>query len=375
MTGVGLKPFAGLTAAVLLAHLAALQVASDTLQAQQRVVTRPFITRSIALNQAAPTPASTSAVAAVPVPVPVRVRKPAPRPVAVPTSLPNSTPEAPGAPASVAAAPGFDPSQAGASNTAEEIAQAPAPAASAAAPAQAVATAPPGAPAAPAASASPPSPVGAIAYTLPGSMRLKYNVKGTKDNLNYNARAEMLWLQDGSTYEARLEVSAFLIGARTRTSTGRLTADGLLPTRFADKFRTEVAAHFERDKDKVSFSANTPDLPLLPGMQDQLSVFVQLGAMLAGEPAKYPSGTNISFETIGPRSGETWVITVDGEEKLDLPGGEINAIKLSRKPRREFDQTAELWLAPALGYLPVRIKITEKNGDFVDQVWRATEAP
>ena len=362
MTGVGLKPFAGLTAAVLLAHLAALQVASDTLQAQQRVVTRPFITRSIALNQAAPTPASTAAVAAVP----VRVRKPAPRPVAVPTSLPNSTPEAPGAPASVAAAPGFDPSQAGASNTAEEIAQAPAPAASAAAQ-------PP--PAAPAASVNPPSPAATIAYTLPGSMRLKYIVKGTKDNLNYNARAEMLWLQDGSTYEVRLEVSAFLIGARTRTSTGRLTADGLLPTRFADKFRTEVAAHFERDKDKVSFSANTPDLPLLPGMQDQLSVFVQLGAMLAGEPGKYPSGTNISFETIGPRAGETWIITVDGEEKLNLPGGEINAIKLSRKPRREFDQTAELWLAPALGYLPARIKITEKNGDFVDQVWRATETP
>ncbi len=367
MTGIGLKPFAGLTAAVLLAHLAALQVASDTLQAQQRVVTRPFITRSIALNQAAseaaPTPASTSATAAYAAAVPVRVRKPAPRPVAVPTSLPNSTPEAPGAPASVAAAPGFDPSQAGASNTAEEIAQAPAPAASAAASA------------APAASVSPPSPAATIAYTLPGSMRLKYNVKGTKDNLNYSARAEMLWLQDGNTYEARLEVSAFLIGARTRTSTGRLSADGLLPTRFADKFRTEVAAHFERDKDKVSFSANTPDLPLLPGMQDQLSVFVQLGAMLAGEPARYPSGTNISFETIGPRAGETWVITVDGEEKLDLPGGEIHAIKLSRKPRREFDQTAELWLAPTLGYLPARIKITEKNGDFVDQVWRATETP
>ena len=214
-----------------------------------------------------------------------------------------------------------------------------------------------------------------IAYTLPGSTRLKYNVIGTKDNLNYNARAEMLWLQDGNTYEARLEVSAFIIGSRMRTSTGRLTAEGLLPTRFADKYRSEVAAHFERDKQKVTFSANTPDLPLLPGMQDQLSVFVQLGAMLAGEPAKYPAGTNISFETIGPRAGETWVITVDGEEKLNLPGGDLSAIKLTRKPRREYDQTAEVWLAPALGYLPARIKITEKNGDFVDQVWRATEAP
>ncbi len=214
-----------------------------------------------------------------------------------------------------------------------------------------------------------------MAYTLPGSARLKYNVVGTKDNLNYSARAEMLWLQDGSTYEARLEVSAFLIGARVRTSTGRLSAVGLLPTRFGDKFRTEVAAHFERDKGKVSFSANTPDVPLQDGMQDQLSVFVQIGAMLGGAPAKYPAGTVLSFETIGPRSPETWVITVDGDEKLNLPGGEVQAVKLTRAPRRDYDQTAELWLAPQFGYLPVRIKITERNGDYVDQQWRASEAP
>lgn len=206
-------------------------------------------------------------------------------------------------------------------------------------------------------------------------MRLKYNVEGTKDKLNYHARAELLWRQDGATYEAQLEVSAFLIGSRVRTSTGRLTADGLMPMRFSDKYRSEVAAHFDRVKQRVTFSANTPDVPLLPGMQDQLSVFVQLGAMLGGAPEKYPAGTQISFETIGPRAPEFWVITIEGDEKLTLPGGDIAAIKLSRGTQREFDQKAELWLAPSLGYLPVRIKLTERNGDFVDQVWRATEAP
>jgi hypothetical protein len=110
-------------------------------------------------------------------------------------------------------------------------------------------------------------------------------------------------------------------------------------------------------------------------MQDQLSVFVQIGAMLGGAPDRYPAGTKISFETIGPRAPETWVITIEGEEKLNLPGGEITAIRLSRGTQREFDQKAELWLAPSVGYLPVRIKLTDRNGDFVDQVWRATEAP
>ena len=169
-----------------------------------------------------------------------------------------------------------------------------------------------------------------MAYAVPGSIRLKYNVLGTKDNLNYSARAEMLWLQDGSTYEARLEVSAFLIGSRTRTSTGRLGTEGLLPTRFSDKFRSEVAAHFEREKGKVSFSANTPDAPLLQGMQDQLSVFVQIGAMLAGAPARYPAGTVLTPQGtltpmgVVPRRGRLKVVGIFNlVPLLPLDGGHI----------------------------------------------------
>ena len=219
------------------------------------------------------------------------------------------------------------------------------------------------------------SPAANVIYALPGSTRLKYNVVATKGSLSFNVRSELLWQQDGSHYDLRLEVSAFLLGSRVQTSTGRVTSAGLAPQRFADKVRTEVAAHFERDRQLVIFSANTPQIALLPGMQDQLSVFIQLGAMIAGAPAKYPPGTALVFETIGPRSGEKWVLTVGEEEKLDLPGGELAALKLTRSPRGDYDQTLEFWLAPQLGYLPARIKLTEKNGDYADQVWRATESP
>ena len=219
------------------------------------------------------------------------------------------------------------------------------------------------------------SPAVNLTFALPGSIRLKYNVVATKGSLNFNARSELLWQQDGSNYDLRLEVSAFLLGSRVQTSTGRVTSAGLAPTRFADKVRTEVAAHFERDRQLVIFSANTPQIALLAGMQDQLSVFIQLGAMIAGAPAKYPAGTVLVFETIGPRSGEKWVLTVGEEEKLNLPGGDLAALKLTRSPRGEYDQTLEFWLAPQWGYLPARIKLTEKNGDYADQVWRATESP
>lgn len=352
------KALLGLAAAVVVAHALVLQWAGSAIHAAERVVTRPFVTRTVALSTESAEAAAAAPAAAQPKPAKAAPRPPRPQPV---PEVSNGAPAAE-VPASNAVSALAEPANAAAENVANGVAAAPQTAASAP---QTVTQAPEPARA----------PAAAVAYTVPGSARLKYNVVGSKDNLNYSARAEMLWLQDGNSYEARLEVSAFLIGARVRTSTGRLGAEGLLPARFADRFRTEVAAHFERDKGKVTFSANTPDVPLQDGMQDQLSVFVQMGAMLGGAPAKYPAGTVLTFETIGPRSPETWVIHVDGNETLNLPGGEVAAVKLTRAPRRDYDQTAELWLAPQAGYLPVRIKITERNGDFVDQQWRATEAP
>ena len=60
---------------------------------------------------------------------------------------------------------------------------------------------------------------------------------------------------------------------------------------------------------------------------------------------------------------------------LALPLGEQATVALRREPRRRYDQAIELWFAPALGYLPVRIRITQPNGDVLDQRLAAVEPP
>jgi hypothetical protein len=205
------------------------------------------------------------------------------------------------------------------------------------------------------------------AIRLPGSVRLDYKVVGLSKNLNYHANAELAWATDGDSYQAMMKVSAFLVGSRSMTSVGKITASGLAPTRFADKFRNELAAHFEPDKGKIIFSANTPDAPWVDGVQDRVSVFLQLAGMLAARPQDFPPGSTISFLTIGPREADTWAFVIEAEENLDLMGASMAALKLTRKPRKEFDQKVEIWFAPSLGYLPVRSRITQQNGDFIDQ--------
>jgi hypothetical protein len=97
--------------------------------------------------------------------------------------------------------------------------------------------------------------------------------------------------------------------------------------------------------------------------------------LLAGDPTRYPAGTVLSFQTVSQREAEVWQFAVDKEEMLDLPMGRMPAIKLTRTPRREFDQRVELWFAPQMAYLPVRIRITNANGDAVDQLLRSSEKP
>lgn len=228
----------------------------------------------------------------------------------------------------------------------------------------------------PAVSATEPQPAQSpSALSIPSSVRLTYKMTGLSRGLNYHANGELNWRREANRYESSMVVSAFLLGSRSMTSVGEVTADGLAPKRFGDKARNELAAHFDADKGKITFSANRPELPWQRGAQDRLSVFFQLAGLLAGQAGAVPTGTRIALYTVGPRDAETWTFIVETMDNLSLPVGEIKALRLTREPKREFDQKIETWFAPSMSYWPVRIKITQSNGDFVDQQLSGSSEP
>jgi hypothetical protein len=212
-------------------------------------------------------------------------------------------------------------------------------------------------------------------FEIAAPTHLLYEVSGKVKGFPYFARGSLVWQHDGRQYQARYEIGMPLLGSRVQTSQGALTALGLAPTRFGDKHKTELAAHFERDKGLISFSANTPSSPLLPGAQDRLSLFMQLAAQLAAEPQRYPPGTQIDLQTVSAREAEMWSFKVEGTEQVSLPLGDLPALRLRRLPRREFDQLIDLWFAPSLSFLPVRIRLQQANGDVADQRAKSVAPP
>lgn len=205
---------------------------------------------------------------------------------------------------------------------------------------------------------------------LPPSMTLSYEVVASRKGVSLPASSTLRYTQDGGAYDARMEIKAMFVGSRTQTSKGTVDpVAGLQPVRFGDKTKSELAAHFDRSRQPpaVRFSANTPDATLQPYTQDRLSVLFQLAAMLAGDPKRLGPGSTIAIHTAGPRDADMWQFKVAAADELSLPAGKLTAIHLVRTPMHAHDNQVEVWLAPSLGHMPVRVLWTQANGDVVDQ--------
>ncbi|SEF33195.1 Protein of unknown function [Variovorax sp. NFACC28] len=356
----------GLTLLVALVHVVLLGVAPMAIGPEPSPLASKFSTRTIVIAppaSEAPAPAAAPAQARpAPPPKPRRPREPtAPRPKPAPAAVAptpepdtptNPAPETPDLTAQAATDSGATPPEAAAS-------------------APAGPTSPAGGTGTGTAAAAGGEGSGTIAGTqamkIPGSVTLDFEATGQSGaSPQRGVFGELVWLQDGSRYDGRLTLKAVFFTLLNWHSTGRIGPSGLEPERYSESRKSEVASHFARDRGQVVFSNNAPPVPLLAGAQDRMSVMMQLGGLLAASPERYPAGTKISVQTVGPKDADVWVFVVGEEEKLSLPAGEYVARKLTRDPRRDFDRKLELWLAPAYGYLPVRIKQTETNGDFAD---------
>ena len=201
---------------------------------------------------------------------------------------------------------------------------------------------------------------------LPPSSLLVYKLTGQEKGLNYYASGELRWQHNEQAYALGLSVKAFLVGSRHWRSVGDITSAGLAPRRFSDSWRSERASHFDRDKNRVVFSSNAPEATLLAGAQDQISLYVQLAAAMTGSPERFVPGTRLQIQTITLRDALPWTLTLEQTETLTVDNQPLATAKWSCQPRNRFDAKVEFWVAEKHQWLPVRIRITQASGSFID---------
>ncbi len=221
--------------------------------------------------------------------------------------------------------------------------------------------------AAPAASAPQP-------FEWPPSTRLSYTLSGQYRG-PVEGRAQVEWLRKDQRYQVHMDVTigppfAPLMSRRV-SSEGDLTPQGLRPLRYDEA--TQVAW---RDARRYTVWMEGPRVRFADGseqvrpadVQDSASQFVQLTWMYTMQPELLQAGRSVQLQLAMQRRLQAWTYEVQGTETLHTPAGPVSAVHV--KPRREArpggDLSAEMWFAPTLQYLPVRIIIRQDEQTYID---------
>jgi hypothetical protein len=358
-SGAGARLLA-LLAAVLVVHLFALDWLARHLEqpAVLQPLATPMFTRLL-LPQAP---------AAAPVPQPAKPVRARPRRPAI-TSLAKQSPAsaAPVAPEPVAAA--SEPARQEASRAIDQPEQAAsqespvamAPAAEAAIAPEAGASQ--AAPAAPALSAAESAPLD----SWPADTRLNYRLGGQFRSGELHGRARVQWQRQGSRYETRVDIDITLLASMMLTSQGEVAVHGLLPRAYEERRRSGPRGL--RLGDDTITLANGRAVPRPEGVQDTASQFVELSHRFATGQAVLEVGRTVSFWMARPGAVDLWTYDVVGREVLQTPRlGAVEAFHLKPRPiaNPRGNITAEMWFAPSLQYLPVRIRVNMGEATYVD---------
>ena len=201
------------------------------------------------------------------------------------------------------------------------------------------------------------------------SGKVQYNVIRGERNFIIG-RTTHAWTHDEERYsmETVIETSG-LIGLvkpfrMVQRSEGRIGPKGLLPDKFTVERDGQVKerADFDWSSAKVVLVAGERrrEFSIAEGDQDVLSLMHHL--------ALQPEGPlRAELLVVTGKSAVRSVIENLGIEELDVPAGKVSAYHLGSSGHRG-ELKIDIWLARDYANLPVRLKITDKNGEVLDQV-------
>lgn len=305
------------------------------------------------------------------IPVQIELLKPQPieRQPAPPAPTPVERPAAPAAPKAAPPKPAPSQEPVLTSTQTAEHGEPPAAAASAASGTPGASGASAAHAAAGASAATPGPATSGVKFAAPPSGDLQYD---TFYNGMQNMIGTIHWRTDGHTYDLSVSMPVPFVGPFTYRSEGRIDAFGVAPDRYVEKRgkRPEDIAIFNREIRQVVFTRTPNNAPLPDGVQDRFSMLMQLSGLVRGNPAAYKPGVTQQFFVIDNNSGETWPITVIGDEQVQTQAGIVAARHFMRLPRRDGDtRRIDMWLAPSLGWLPARLVQSEPNGAQIELLW------
>ncbi len=183
------------------------------------------------------------------------------------------------------------------------------------------------------------------------------------------------WQREAEKYQARVAAS-FGIAGFTMTSQGAVTDEGLKPQIFEESLAGRLrSAHFEDEAITIGSGKRIPRAGLPGGLgtgtfQDSASQFVELAWRFATGRATLAPGATVTYWLGRPEGLYQYIYDISGPEPMQLPKlGTVNTWHLTPRPIPGLKPDAiygEIWIAPSLQYLPVKIRMRNAQGVYLD---------
>ena len=159
----------------------------------------------------------------------------------------------------------------------------------------------------------------------------------------------------------------------TQTSEFTITDGQVRPLKYvgddgSDDTSKDVSLQFDWAAKRVTGTAEDKpvDESIEPGVQDALSVQIALMcALAAGQSPK-------SFQLIDKDKVKEYQYTREGTATLDTPMGKLDTV-IYTSQRTGANRLTRLWIAPSLGFLPVRAEQVRKGKRELQLKVRAVE--
>jgi len=199
---------------------------------------------------------------------------------------------------------------------------------------------------------------------LASPVRLEYAVTATRAPISLSGQGVVVFQRQGDAYTMESTLQAVGIFEAQQTSSGSVRRDGLVPRSFTQRSsrRPLLSVDFDWAAQQVTFSQTGASAPTRPQMQDRLSLLLQLGWRHRNDA----DTRRLELAVAGHRSASSYVFSEQGTETLTLPAGRFETVRFERH-KKDGEDSLQVWLAPSLCSLPVRLRFTDDKGLVIEQ--------
>ncbi len=211
-------------------------------------------------------------------------------------------------------------------------------------------------------------------FIWPLATRVSYIMEGFYRG-PVHGQSTVEWIRKEQRYQVHIDASvgpSFApLGSWRLSSEGEIRPEGLHPRRYENVNRLLIRAARSRVIELGDEQVKLPDGKLQPrtsGLQDPASFMIQVAYQFILDPSKARPGSSFEMTVLTLRKPEPLVFDVIEEVQLDTPMGRIATLHV--RPRKAIVDDgalpADVWFAPGLQYLPVRIAMKMKDDIWLD---------